>query len=101
MDAFDAFCKYNSLTTYWGTFWGILSGFTYGALHCILWNAHFPTQAERLFWRISSLYMVIYPIFFHCRLPFLYQFQFESHDIYMDTHSTLSTSSCGKDIYFC
>ncbi|KAK3331846.1 hypothetical protein B0T19DRAFT_87419 [Cercophora scortea] len=27
----------------------------YGALHCLAWNANFPSKAERLLWQISSI----------------------------------------------
>ncbi|MBE3048490.1 hypothetical protein IMZ48_39510 [Candidatus Bathyarchaeota archaeon] len=30
-------------------------GLAYGGLHCLAWNAPFPTDLERLFWRVSSV----------------------------------------------
>ncbi|KAK0647994.1 hypothetical protein B0T16DRAFT_370227, partial [Cercophora newfieldiana] len=32
-----------------------LSGFIYGGLHCLAWGAAFPTEAEKIMWRVSSV----------------------------------------------
>lgn len=32
-----------------------ITGLVYGGLHCLAWDAPFPTDMERLFWRISSV----------------------------------------------
>jgi hypothetical protein len=33
----------------------------FGALHLVAWNFHFPTQAERWLWRVSSLGCIVLP----------------------------------------
>jgi hypothetical protein len=44
-------------------FLGVIAGaIAFGALHCLAWNARFPTDTERLLWRISSLYLMISPV---------------------------------------
>ncbi|KAL8720174.1 MAG: hypothetical protein Q9181_007952 [Wetmoreana brouardii] len=40
----------------------MLPGLLYGALHLTLWNGSFPTEVERLLWRISSLLLITVPI---------------------------------------
>jgi len=32
-----------------------VTGFIYGGLHCLAWNVAFPTELERMFWRLSSV----------------------------------------------
>lgn len=34
-----------------------------GALHAIVWNAHFPSPTEAFLWRLSSIGMIAMPIF--------------------------------------
>jgi len=34
---------------------------TFGALHCIAWNFHFPSDVEQLLWRIGSLTITLIP----------------------------------------
>uniref|UniRef100_A0A093V6L0 Uncharacterized protein n=1 Tax=Talaromyces marneffei PM1 TaxID=1077442 RepID=A0A093V6L0_TALMA len=41
----------------------ITAAITFGGLHCLAWNSHFPTPIERLLWRISSIYITV-SIFF-------------------------------------
>lgn len=37
-------------------FWtGFIITTIFGAIHCIAWSFHFPTHAEQLIWRVSSL----------------------------------------------
>lgn len=31
----------------------------FGAIHCLAWNSHFPTRAEKIIWQISSLIVVV------------------------------------------
>lgn len=35
----------------------------FGVLHCFAWHSHFPSEAERLLWRIASLITTVSPIF--------------------------------------
>ena len=39
----------------------IVSGL-FGAINCLAWNSFFPTQAERVLWRVCSLIVTIAPI---------------------------------------
>lgn len=40
----------------WPLYVGLgLTGFIYGGLHCLAWNAPFPSTAEGLLWRLSSV----------------------------------------------
>ena len=39
----------------------------FGALHCIAWNFHFPSDIEQLLWRIGSLTITLIP-----SVPFVY-----------------------------
>jgi len=40
----------------WPLYVGLgLTGFVYGGLHCLAWNAPFPSSAESLLWRLSSV----------------------------------------------
>lgn len=52
--------KYHEAATL--VFGAILGGTVFGALHCLIWNSHFPTQIELLLWRISSTLMAFLPI---------------------------------------
>jgi len=38
----------------------------FGALHCIAWNFHFPSDIEQLLWRIGSLTITLIPPAFAC-----------------------------------
>ena len=38
----------------------------FGALHCIAWNFHFPSDTEQLLWRIGSLTITLIPLAFVC-----------------------------------
>ena len=38
-------------------------GVCFGAIHCIAWHFSFPTQAELLMWRISSIAITALPIY--------------------------------------
>ena len=40
----------------------MLPGLLYGALHLALWNYIFPSQAERLLWRISGIVLIAIPV---------------------------------------
>ena len=39
-----------------------LSAILFGGLHCIAWNFHFPTHAEQIIWRTSSLFIATIPV---------------------------------------
>jgi len=34
-------------------------GVIYGALHLVAWDAHFPSYAERILWRVSALTIIV------------------------------------------
>ena len=55
---FDTF--YNSVRVDSALFFLCTCGF--GALHCLAWNAPFPTSAERLAWQIASILVTALPI---------------------------------------
>ncbi|KAJ7038371.1 hypothetical protein C8F04DRAFT_359737 [Mycena alexandri] len=38
-------------------------GASFGAVHCLVWNATFPTIAEMRMWRLSSSFVAAYPLF--------------------------------------
>ncbi|KAJ7017289.1 hypothetical protein C8F04DRAFT_1279711 [Mycena alexandri] len=38
-------------------------GASFGAVHCLVWNARFPTIAEMWMWRLSSSFVAAYPLF--------------------------------------
>ncbi|TFK70471.1 hypothetical protein BDN72DRAFT_766343 [Pluteus cervinus] len=38
-----------------------LIGMIFAGIHCIAWNSHFPTHVELLFWRSSSLVLLVIP----------------------------------------
>ena len=38
-------------------------GVCFGAIHCIAWHFSFPTHAELLIWRISSVAITAVPIY--------------------------------------
>ncbi|KAJ7035121.1 hypothetical protein C8F04DRAFT_1099121 [Mycena alexandri] len=38
-------------------------GASFGAVHCVVWNATFPTIAEMWMWRLSSSFVAAYPLF--------------------------------------
>jgi len=38
----------------------------FGALHCIAWNFHFPSDIEQLLWRIGSLTITLIPLASAC-----------------------------------
>jgi len=38
----------------------------FGALHCIAWNFHFPSDIEQLLWRIGSLAITLIPPAYAC-----------------------------------
>ncbi|KAI4090627.1 MAG: hypothetical protein LQ339_008316 [Xanthoria mediterranea] len=40
----------------------MLPGLLYGGLHLALWNYVFPSQAERLMWRISGIVLIAVPV---------------------------------------
>lgn len=40
----------------------LLSALIFAGLHCLAWNLYFPTQQERLIWRISCIVMVVVPL---------------------------------------
>jgi len=39
-----------------------LLGAAFGAIHCIAWNLHFPSTYERVLWRISTTFIVVFPL---------------------------------------
>ncbi|KAJ9365284.1 hypothetical protein C8Q69DRAFT_441930 [Paecilomyces variotii] len=39
----------------------ILGGTLFGGLHCLSWNSHFPTSAERILWRVCCLIVTAGP----------------------------------------
>jgi hypothetical protein len=46
------------------TFVFMICGSLFGALHCIGWNFTFPTYAEQMLWRVTSLAVAVIPIVF-------------------------------------
>lgn len=40
----------------------MLPGLLYGGLHLALWNYVFPSQVERLMWRISGIVLIAVPV---------------------------------------
>jgi hypothetical protein len=40
----------------------IFGGSLFGGIHCLAWNAHFPTPTEKLIWRISSVMTAALPV---------------------------------------
>ncbi|KAK4450426.1 hypothetical protein QBC34DRAFT_437265 [Podospora aff. communis PSN243] len=50
------FPRFTGVSNEWPLYIGLgLSGFIYGGLHCLAWSADFPTRAERVLWRLSSV----------------------------------------------
>ena len=48
--------KFEGVGRQWPMYFGFaVTGFIYGGLHCLAWNVPFPTNLERLFWRLSSV----------------------------------------------
>jgi hypothetical protein len=41
----------------------------YGALHAICWHSHFPSSAEQVLWRASSVIIAIGPLMLSFTLP--------------------------------
>jgi len=39
-----------------------LLGAAFGAIHCIAWNLYFPSTYERVLWRISTTFIVVFPL---------------------------------------
>ncbi|KZP12330.1 hypothetical protein FIBSPDRAFT_836380 [Athelia psychrophila] len=39
-------------------------GMIFGAVHCFAWSFAFPSQAEKLLWRISAVTTVVIPLFY-------------------------------------
>lgn len=35
----------------------------FGAIYCAAWNFHFPTAAESILWKVSSLMTTVLPVF--------------------------------------
>jgi len=52
-DDFDAGEGYLLKTTF------ILLGIVYGGLHAVAWDAHFPSYAEQIMWRVSVLLIIV------------------------------------------
>ncbi len=46
------------------TFVFMVCGSLFGALHCVGWNFTFPTYAEQMLWRVTSLAVAVIPIVF-------------------------------------
>lgn len=44
------------------TFTLLITG-TFGAIHCLAWNLHFPSRVEQILWRVSALTVTVYPWF--------------------------------------
>ena len=44
-----------------GIICGIVIGGTFGAIHCLAWNAHFPTHIEANLWRASAVIVTATP----------------------------------------
>lgn len=38
-----------------------ITGFVYGGLHCLAWNAPFATEAETILWRVSKISAPLFP----------------------------------------
>jgi hypothetical protein len=53
-------------------FTAILLTMVFGGIHCIGWRFHFPSHAEQLLWRISSVAITAVPLAFTCTAPFVY-----------------------------
>ncbi|KAK3345785.1 hypothetical protein B0T25DRAFT_264100 [Lasiosphaeria hispida] len=48
--------KFEGVGRQWPMYFGFgVTGFIYGGLHCLAWNVPFPTDLERLFWKLSSV----------------------------------------------
>ncbi|KUJ21324.1 uncharacterized protein LY89DRAFT_553621, partial [Mollisia scopiformis] len=45
-------------------FGALVGGTVFGGLHCLAWNFHFPTETERLVWRICSVMTSCLPLLF-------------------------------------
>jgi len=43
-------------------FGAIFGGALFGALHCLAWNSHFPTDIERVAWRVCSVLITALPV---------------------------------------
>ncbi|KIK66304.1 hypothetical protein GYMLUDRAFT_218437 [Collybiopsis luxurians FD-317 M1] len=63
-----------------GSWLSTAAAMIFGAIHCTAWNFIFPTELERLLWRISSLITTLAPILI----------------IYMASGSYLITTQAGK-----
>ncbi|KAJ7037318.1 hypothetical protein C8F04DRAFT_952996, partial [Mycena alexandri] len=37
-------------------------GSIFGSIHCAAWNALFPSMVEMWIWRISSVFIAVYPV---------------------------------------
>ena len=46
----------------WASLGPATLGVAFGAIHCIAWVLEFPTHAELLLWRISSIAMIVVPL---------------------------------------
>ena len=53
---------------------GLLFAMAFGAIHCAAWSFTFPSDVERLVWRVSSIALVILPVFF-IALAAMYTFE--------------------------
>ena len=50
------FPRLQSFDKHWPLYVGLgLTGLVYGGLHCLAWDAPFPSDIEKLLWRISSV----------------------------------------------
>jgi hypothetical protein len=45
------------------SFWLALAVMIFGAIHLAAWNFAFPSQAEQILWRISSIVITVLPLF--------------------------------------
>lgn len=39
---------------------GVAAGILFGCLHCIAWDFYFPSDTERMLWRLSSIMMIVF-----------------------------------------
>ena len=60
-------------------------GVCFGAIHCIAWHFSFPTHAELLIWRISSVAITAVPIY----IPLTLSLAFWLEDMGFDTASDI------------
>ena len=49
----------------------LMAGIIFGAIHCIAWSFEFPSHAELVLWRISSIGIIATPVYFLVSLSFL------------------------------